>query len=187
MNAFLVVVNVVLLVLTLIVILYARATVNESRRATGAAEETVTKAGEIVGAVRDLLVVARDTASSSETAAVASGQAVEVSRELITQTRAAYEADQLHRRLGRLRAVAGTVANVITEAEHAVQVDVLAPKSAWQSAHQELLGYLLVGLDDQMPKCAALVLARRAPHEVLAAAYEARAEVQNALVRPDGA
>jgi hypothetical protein len=58
MAVFNVVINVVLVAATLAVIWFASLAVRESRKATSAAEKTVTKAGEIVDAVRDLLAAA---------------------------------------------------------------------------------------------------------------------------------
>jgi hypothetical protein len=182
MNAFIVVANIVLVVLTLVVVVYARVTVRESRKATTAAETTVTKTEEIVNTVRDLLVVARDTAAASEAAAEASRQAVQASKELIIHARATYEADERHRLQLQLHAIGNIVAALITEAEDARQLEAVKPGGVWQSRRQDLLGQLLAGLDFSMPKCAALVGAYRAPHEVLALAYDARQEVTAALM-----
>jgi hypothetical protein len=181
MNAFIVGANIVLVALTLVVILYARATVKESQGATTAAETTVTKAGEIVNAVRDLLAVARETAATSEAATEASRQAVQASNELLVHARTTYEADERHRLRQQLLAIGGVVAAVISEAENARQLEAVAPSRVWQSPRQDLLGQLLAGTDFPLPKCPAVVAARRAPHEVLAMAYDARAEVTAAL------
>jgi hypothetical protein len=77
-----------------------------------AADKTVTKAGEIVAGVRDLLTVARDTASSSEAAAEAAQLTVQTARELVTHARetvevarAAREADDLARLERQLREI----------------------------------------------------------------------------------
>jgi hypothetical protein len=56
--------NAVLIALTLLVIVFAKQTVTESRNATTAMRNTVS-------ALESLLVVARDTAASSEAAAAA--------------------------------------------------------------------------------------------------------------------
>jgi hypothetical protein len=58
MDVFGIVVNVVLVGLTVAVIVFAKQTVTESRKATEAARETVAKVGE-------LLAVARETAAAS--------------------------------------------------------------------------------------------------------------------------
>jgi hypothetical protein len=183
MNTFIVVANLVLVAMTLVVIWYARATVIEGRRATAAAETTVTKAGEIVNAVRDLVAVASETAATSEAAAEASRQAVQASKELLVHARATYEADERHRLRQQLLAIGSLVASVISEAEKARQLEAVAvaPSRAWQSPRQDLLGQLLAGTDYPLPKCLALVGACRAPHEVLAMAYDARAEVTAVL------
>jgi hypothetical protein len=70
--------NIELVAATLVVIWYGRQAVRESSKATTAAEKTVTKAGEIVGAVRDLLAVAQRTAASSDAAAGAAKQTMEL-------------------------------------------------------------------------------------------------------------
>jgi hypothetical protein len=189
MNAFIVVANIILVVLTLVVVVYARATVKESHRATTAAETTVTKTAEIVSAVRDLLVVAKDTAAASETAAEASRQAVQASQELIMHARTTYEADERHRFRLQLRAIGDVVAALIDEAQKAKVYEAAWAITAttWTSPRQDLLGQLLAGTDFSMPKCAALVGARRTAHEVLSLAYDAREEVTAALLASVGA
>jgi len=91
MNVF-IVANAVLVGLTLVVILFAKQAVTESRKATKAARDTAS-------ALENLLAVAQDTAASSESAAVAA-------RETVSAARAARTADERDRKVQRLRHIA---------------------------------------------------------------------------------
>jgi hypothetical protein len=102
MNVFIIVANAILVGLTLVVILFAKQTVTESRSTTKAARDTAT-------ALEALLTVARETATSSESAAVAARETVSAA----TAARAAAERD---RKAQRLRHIAKLVEQIFEKA-----------------------------------------------------------------------
>jgi hypothetical protein len=177
-------VNIVLVAMTLVVIWYARATVIESRKATAAAEKTVRKAGEIVGAVRDLLEVARETASSSSAAAEASGQAVEAGLELVRVTRetvelakAAREAEERALLERRLRDIGELVERAFAKA---AAEDGARPMAGWRCVEQQYIEVALVGVGVELPECHTLAGSSQAG-SVLADAVDARREIAEQL------
>jgi hypothetical protein len=163
---------------------YARATVIESRKATAAAEKTVRKAGEIVGAVRDLLEVAWETASSSSAAAEASGQAVEAGLELVRVTRetvelakAAREAEERALLERRLRDIGELVERAFAKA---AAEDGARPMAGWRCVEQQYIEVALVGVGVELPECHTLAGSSQAG-SVLADPVDARREIAEQL------
>jgi hypothetical protein len=151
------IINLVLIALTLLVIWYARQTVQESKKATEAARETVV-------AVKDLLGVAQETATSSGAAAEGARQTVEAARELITVTqdlvavtqetietakaaRRAEERAQLERRLRDMGELAES-AFWKAAAEEGYQ-----PLAGWRCIEQQYIATALVGVEIELPEC----------------------------------
>lgn len=164
MTVFNVVINVALVVTTLVVIWYARETVKESRKATKAAQDTVT-------AMQTLLATARDTATSSQAAAVAAQQTVEAAV-------SAHDADERDRMVRRLREIAELVERTFEKA--AAQAQYRRP--AWRCIEQREIMPLLVGVESPLPKCHRLAGESQA-EQVFTAATEAREEIAEALRR----
>ena len=162
MNVFNVIINVALVVTTLAVIWYARQTVEESRKATKAAQETVT-------AVEALLGVAQDTAASSQAAANAARQTVETAT-------AAHRADERGRSVPRLREIGELVERTFEKAAAAAEYR----RPAWRCIEQRELLPLLVGVEPPLPKCHHLAGESQAA-QVFAAATDAREEIAEAL------
>ena len=102
MNVFIIVANAILVGLTLVVILFAKQTVTESRNTTKAARDTAS-------VLEALLTVARDTATSSESAAVAA-------RERVSAAAAARAADERDRKAHRLRHTAELIEQIFEKA-----------------------------------------------------------------------
>jgi hypothetical protein len=162
MNVFIVVANAVLAVLTLVVILFAKQTVTESRKTTKAARDTAS-------ALEALLTVARDTAASSEYAAVAA-------RETVSAAAAARAADERDRRARRLRHIAELVEQIFEKAAAADG----RTRAAWRCIEQRELPPLLVGAELPLPKCDLLAGSSQAGL-VFAAAVDARTEIAEQL------
>src|SRR5579859_581445 len=136
------VINCVLVVLTFAVVWFARQTVRESRKATTAAQETVTAVGK-------LLAVAQETAASS-------AASVETARQTVEIARAARQADERHRQLEQLREVGRTVQRIKLGALEAMRLRESVGQlgdSRWRSADQNALGILLVGVEPPLPEC----------------------------------
>jgi hypothetical protein len=160
------VINCVLVVLTFAVVWFAWQTVRESRKATTAAQETVTAVGK-------LLAVAQETAASSAASVEAARQTVEIARE-------ARQADERHRQLEQLRVVGRTVQRIKLGALEAMRLRESVGQLAdprWRSADQNALGILLVGVEPPLPECKALVGESQAG-QVLAKAAAAEAELE---------
>jgi hypothetical protein len=164
MNVFIIVANAALIVLTLVVIVFAKQTVTESRKATTAARNTVS-------ALENLLTVARDTAASSESAAVAARQTVEAAG-------AARAADERDRKVQRLWHIAELVERIF---ERAAAADGRT-RPAWRCMEQRELPPLLVGVEPPLPKCDHLAGSSQ-EGLVYAAAAEARDEIAAQLRR----
>ena len=162
MNVFIIAANAVLVALTLFVIVFARQTVMESRKATKAAQDTVS-------ALENLLGVARDTAASSEAAAVAA-------RETVEAARGARAADERDRKVQRLRQIAELVERIF---ERAAAADGRT-RPAWRCMEQRDLPPLLVGVEPPLAKCDHLAGSGQAGL-VFAAASEARNELAEQL------
>jgi len=158
MNVFIIVANAVLIALTLAVIVFAKLTVTESRKATTAVRDTVS-------ALENLLSVAQDTTASSESAAVAARQTVEAAR-------AARAADEHDRRVQRLRQIAELVERIFEKAAAADE----RTRTAWRCMEQRELPPLLVGVEPPLPKCDHLAGSSQAG-SVFAAAVDARDEI----------
>jgi hypothetical protein len=162
MNVFIIVANAVLVALTLVVIVFARQTVTESRKVTESAQETVT-------ALKNLLAVGRDTAGSSEKAAVAA-------RETVEAAMVARAADEHDRRVQRLRRIAELVERIFEQAAAADG----RTRPAWRCMEQRELPPLLVSVEPSLPKCDQLAGSSQAGL-VFAAAVEARDEIAEQL------
>ncbi len=162
MNVFIIVANAILVGFTLVVILFAKQTVTESRKTTKAARDTVL-------ALETLLTVARDTAASSESAAVAA-------RETVSTARAARAADERDRKVQRLRHIAELVERVFEKAA----AEDGRTRPAWRCIEQRELPPLLVGAEPPLPKCDHLAGSSQAGL-VFAAAVDAREEIAGQL------
>jgi hypothetical protein len=166
------VINVVLVVLTLVVIWYARRTVMESRRATEAARGTIT-------AVKSLLSVARDQALSAAAAARATSETVDAlqdvvraARETVDVAALTHQADERDREIRRLRDIGELVERIFEKSAAAAG----ARRPTWRCIEQRELPPLLVGAVPAMPKCNHLAGESQAP-SVMTAAVAARDEV----------
>jgi hypothetical protein len=162
MNVFIIVANAILIMLTLVVIVFAKQTVSESRNATKAERDTVS-------ALEGLLAIAQDTAASSRAAAVAA-------RETVEAARAARTADEHDRKVQRLRQIAELVERIFENAAAADE----RTRPAWRCMEQRELPPLLVGAELPLPKCDHLAGSSQAGL-VFAAAVEARDEIAGQL------
>jgi pyruvate/2-oxoglutarate dehydrogenase complex dihydrolipoamide acyltransferase (E2) component len=178
MDVFGFVVNVVLVGLTALVILFARQTVTESRKATKAAQDTVT-------AVGDLLAVARSTAAASEAAATAARQTVAAAQELVTATgqmiqvaRAARAADERDRQVRQVRGIGRLAEELFWKA--AAETDWQGRTAGWRVMEHNYLQQALVGLEDTLPNCVMLTQANLAA-SAMGTASQARYEVTQAI------
>jgi hypothetical protein len=166
------VINVVLVMLTLVVIWYARRAVMESRHATEAARDTIT-------AIGSLLEIARDQAFSAAEAARATSETVNVmedvvraARETVDLAALAHQADGRDREIRRLRDIGELVERIFEKAAAAAG----ATRQAWRCIEQRELPPLLVGTAPPMPKCDHLAGESQA-ESVMTAAVAARDEI----------
>jgi hypothetical protein len=179
MDVFGTVVNAVLVVLTLAVILFAKQAVTESRKATKAAQDTVS-------AVKDLLSVSRTMALSADQSAEAASRTVRASEELVEHTRETLDiarvarmADEHNRQVRRLWDIAEVVERAFEKA--AAEAD-YRPQTGWSCTEQRELAPLIVGVTPPLEKCRALAGASQAGL-VFSAARLARDEVAERLQR----
>jgi hypothetical protein len=162
MNVFIIVANAILIALTLAVIVFAKQTVTESRKATRAARDTVS-------ALENLLAVALHTAASSEAAAKAA-------RETVQAATAGRAADERDRKVRRLRQIAELVERIFEKAAAADG----RTRPAWRCMEQRELPPLLVGVEPPLPKSDHLAGSSQAG-SVFAAAFDAREEIAEQL------
>jgi hypothetical protein len=162
MNVFIIAANAVLISLTLVVIVFAKQTVTESRKATQAARDTAS-------ALENLLAVAQATAASSESAARAARETVDAARE-------ARVAEERDRKVQRLRQIAELVERIFEQAAAADG----RTRPAWRCMEQRGLPPLLVSDDPPLPECHTLAGASQAG-QVYAAAVDARKEITGQL------
>ena len=185
--------------LTAVVTWFAWQTVRESRKATAAIKETVAEstkateaAQETVATVQNLLTVARDTAASSEKSVAAAEQIVEAAKELLAAARetiemaqAARAADEHDRKVRQLRDIGQIAEPLFWKAVR--DSEVKPPQHRWRLIDHNYLEQALVGLADELPKCAALTQANFLD-TAIGAARDARIEVVQALekLKADG-
>jgi hypothetical protein len=197
-----IVINAALLVLTAVVVLFARQTVTESRKATNAAQDTVSAVAKLLAAAEASAQAARETIEegerttravqdtvaalgklviSSRYTAIASEDAAIGLRNTVHYIRDGLEADKRYRQLEQLREIGRSVQRILLSALQASDPSAIAQvpnleRAPRRSAEQNVLGILLVGVDPPLPKCKALVGANQAS-EVAAAAREADSEL----------
>ena len=162
MNVFIIVANAVLIGLTLVVIVFARQTVAESRKPPRQCRTRPQCSGS-------LLTLARDTAASSEAAAVAA-------RETVEAARTARAADERDRKVQRLRQIAELVERIFEKAAAADG----RTRPAWRCIEQRELPPLLVGVEPPLPETDHLAGSSHAG-QVFAAAVTARDEITKEL------
>jgi hypothetical protein len=191
-NNLLLALTAVLVVLTAVVTWFARQTVQESRKATAAIKETVSEstrgaeaARETVAALQELLTVARDTAVSSAESVKAAQQTVTAAYELVMAARttvdvgrAAHEADEHDRKVRQLRDIGQLAEALFWKAARDSGWE--SRTGGWRVVEHNYLDQALVGLADELPRCAALTQANLAEN-ALGMAAEARIEITQAL------
>ena len=152
-------INIVLVVATFAVVVFAWRTVREAKKTTAEERKTVAQ-------LQALVQTAKETAASSASTMQAAKETARISRATLDAAQRYRQREQLHRiqlLVDDIRRVANS--NAVTEHR-----DPMAPPN-WQSPKQFELGRALVGAGHDLPKCRALANAHGVTEVTSAVAY----------------
>lgn len=203
-NNWLIALTFALVGLTALVTYFAGRTVNESKKATAAMDRAADKTAEaaveagktvdalkgLAGAVGELLATSRQASEFAQQSVVAAQNTVSAARDLVVAARetievarAAHATDDLERKVVQLRDI-GSLAETIFWKGYAQAENPPVPHG-WRLMEQNYLQQALVGLTEELPKCAELA-GVHSPDAAVGAGRDARDEVSLALKRLRG-
>ncbi len=133
-------INIVLVLATIAVVLYARQTVREARNATAEEKKIVTE-------LQKLVATAEQNAASSATTMEAARETAEISR-------AALDDARRYRQLEQLRAIYRLVQDIRLSVDNAKVMEATGvSRPTWRCPQQGELRHAIVGSVPELPKC----------------------------------